>query len=183
MKKISLLCYVIQISFFLSACTTGKSYESDVVSSSGTSLPSSYTGITYPSQKPSVGTVVGPTAKSTPEQVLRIFIECLKKGDTDTLCTLFANSDPEYVAKQARFAFCGPLEIWDIEISVDETHHPPDTSISGSEIAYMYFFFWSKDTNGEFGLTEPGTIEVCRFPQLQKIDGVWKIITLGCSSP
>lgn len=118
-----------------------------------------------------------PDSSYTPQQVLMCFIHCLRVGDSQTLCSLFVNSDPQMVAKEAAYAFCGPLQIYDEKITLwDEVP-------AGEDMCYMFLNFSVYDSNGAFGLTTPGELLIAYYPKLVRNGGIWKIQTLGHSSP
>ena len=138
--------------------------------------------VSFPEALPSTGRAAQPDTDTAPEQVLETFIDCLRKGDSETLCSLFVDGDKQAVAQEALFAFYGPLTVWDVHISTAEGIDPHAGPPTETEAA-MYMTFRSRDTRGEFGITGGGDMDICKFPQLRRVDGVWKILTLGGSSP
>lgn len=183
-RRIFIVCSALFCSFLFCSCGADGPQASSNSPSTQPSNPTYTTpGATFPSTYPSTGKAAPPGKDATPQQVLETFIDCLRKGDHATLCSLFVNPDPEAVAQEALFAFYGPLEVWNVHIDTVATEEMPYVHFD-PDITYMYLDFTAKETRGEFGTTgEGGDRPICKFPQFQQVDGVWKIITLGGSSP
>lgn len=170
-------------------CACSPSAPSPPGSQGGTSTASETSATTQavtlpPDPLPSVAQASPPPDGASPRKVLECLVDCLQKGDTDTLCSLFVDSTPEDVYEKIRFAFYGPLQITDVTINVDDTRLSSEEAIDPSEPAYMYIAFWAESSDVRtFGGTEVYRMDIGRFPVLIYIDGQWKIQTMGGSSP
>ncbi len=155
----------------LSACGTGEKAHPDS---------------SVPETPPSLVRIDQPEQEASPEQVMTAFFDCLRVGDSETLCSLFADSSPEAVAEEARYAFRGPLAVWGTTVERWDRDNrevassvPPDPALP----VWLYVTFHAYDRAGEFQLTVPGELELCYFPELRHTDAGWRIVTLGNSSP
>ena len=169
----------------LTGCAARGGTASSPASAPASAFPASSApepAVSFPEARPSTGRAARPDQDVTPGGTLETFIDCLRKGDSETLCSLFVDGDKQAVAQEALFAFYGPLTVWDVHISTAEGIDPHAGPPTETEAA-MYMTFRSRDTRGEFGITDGGDMDICKFPQLRRVDGVWKILTLGGSSP
>ena len=183
------MCRLCLAGLILAAALTGCAAPGGTASSPASAPASAFPAssapepaVSFPEALPSTGRAAQPDTDTAPEQVLETFIDCLRKGDFETLCSLFVDGDKQAVAQEALFAFYGPLTVWDVHISTAEGIDPHAGPPTETEAA-MFMTFWSRDTRGEFGITGGGDMDICKFPQLRRVDGVWKILTLGGSSP
>lgn len=155
----------------LSACGTG---DKDHPDSSVLETPPSLARIDHPEQE------------ASPEQVMTAFFDCLRVGDSETLCSLFVDSSPEAVAEQAQYAFSGPLAVWGTTAERwDRDNREVTASVSPDPArpVWLYVTFHAYDRAGEFQLTVPGELELCYFSELRHTADGWRIVTLGNSSP
>ena len=165
MKKI--LVVFLLIILCMTACTN---------SLGNNSLAESSSSLTFSSSEESDVSGNGNNLTSfTPTQILNLYCESLKKGDLETLNSLFTN---DWITKNGEYQKLNPQDIYDINIREEEP--VLSKSLSSNEVIYSAEFK-IKDGDFFFDMLINGEEYYCYFFNMVKEDNIWKINNMGTS--
>lgn len=170
------------VALLLTAGGCGDGGQRDASSSPVPTAADPFPVASLPSAAPSTGQGSRPVEGDGPEKTLECLVDCLRKGDIETLCTLFENSDPQMVYRHVPYAFHGPLELDGVIVEANTQRTDPNLPPMAAGLRYMHLFFWVRHADSSvWGIG--GDVEYQRYPQLRRSGGVWKIVSMGTTSP